>query len=84
MRDALRQSWFSGLAVVLASWGGFFTLLWRDIFYWTKEGITAGWIGVWADWSVHVTYASVFAFRPWSMWLSSHPLFVGKKFTIHF
>ncbi|MCD8507160.1 hypothetical protein LRY65_02435 [Candidatus Woesebacteria bacterium] len=84
MRDALRQSWFSGLAVVLASWGGFFTLLWRDIFYWTKEGITAGWIGVWADWSVHVTYASVFAFRPWSMWLSSHPLFVGKKFTYPF
>lgn len=84
MRRFLQHRLFSGWLLVLASWGGYFTFLWPRMVFWTKEGIVAGWLGVWADWSVHATYASVFAYRPWFAWLSAHPLYVDKKFTYPF
>ncbi|HCR93001.1 MAG TPA: hypothetical protein DIU47_03540 [Candidatus Pacebacteria bacterium] len=73
--------WFFTL---FSTWGAYFLYLWPHILYKTGEGIVAGWIGVWADWAAHFSYASVFAYRPPSAWFLWHPLFLGKKFTYPF
>lgn len=59
-------------------------ILWPKVLYWTDKGLVSGWIGVWADWSAHFSYASVFAYRPPSEWLTSHPLYLGRSFTYPF
>lgn len=73
-----------GLAITLFTWGIYFTRLWPNMLYWKNGEIWSGWIGVWADWAVHFTYASVFAYKPPSLWFALHPLFVGRKFTYPF
>ncbi|MDP3724755.1 MAG: hypothetical protein Q8R11_03960, partial [bacterium] len=78
MKRAFKNIW--GWPIVLfGTWGIYFALLWPKMLFWNKEEIWAGWIGVWADWSVHFTYASVFAYRPIGEWFIGHPLFVGRQ-----
>lgn len=79
-----QQPIFSGVIAVLISWGGYFTLLWPRLWYWSEDGLVAGWLGVWADWAVHATYASVFAWRPVNEWFLNHPLYLDRKFTYPF
>jgi hypothetical protein len=80
----LRRPFLSGLFAVFATWGVFFLVLWPKMLYQNADGIWAGWINVWGDWAAHLSYASVFAYRPPADWFTSHPLFVGEKFTYPF
>lgn len=73
-----------GFIAVLVSWGTFFFVLWPKMLYRDANGIWAGWINVWGDWAAHVSYASVFAYRPAADWFISHPLYKGVKFTYPF
>lgn len=73
-----------GLLVVLLSWGGYFFYIWLKMLFWTSDGLTSGWIGIWADWSAHFSYASAFAYRPVEDWFTVHPLYCGRKFTYPF
>lgn len=83
-RSWLESPYFSGLFVVMLSWGGFFTWLWPQMFFRRSDGIWAGVARVWADWSAHASYASVFAYRPPSLWFDAHPLYALRKFTYPF
>ena len=47
-----------GLFVVLLSWGVYFIYLWPKMLFWTRNGLTFGWIGIWCNWSAHFSYAS--------------------------
>lgn len=69
-----------GLILALITWGVYFIFLWPRMLSWASDGIRAGWVGVWGDWSAHFSYASVFAFRPITQWFTSHPLFFSHKF----
>lgn len=81
-----------GLLTLYLSWGSFFTLLWTQIFYYSLDQpkvagyqpIWAGAVKVWADWSAHLAYASVFAQRPAKLWFTAHPLYQQAKFTYPF
>ena len=73
-----------GLLLVLLTWGGYFLYIWPRMFFWGKEGIYAGWIGIWGDWSAHSTYASKFAYQNPIDWLATHPLYIDTKFTYPF
>ncbi|MCA9335114.1 hypothetical protein KC953_03145, partial [Candidatus Saccharibacteria bacterium] len=66
-------------------WGTYFTWLWIHVFRRDTEGnILAGHALLWADWSAHITYASVFAYRDPSDWFVSHPLYSQAKFSYPF
>lgn len=54
------------------------------MFFWDKEGIFAGWIGIWGDWAAHNAYASRFAYQDPADWIETHPLYIGTKFTYPF
>lgn len=84
MRFFLKDSYRSGLFLVLAVWGGYFINLWPRMLYWTEKGISAGWVGVWGDWAAHFAYASRFAYNPPYLWFSEHPLFADNNFTYPF
>lgn len=71
-------------SISLLVWGIFFSWWWPRIFFVSERGIETGVVRVWADWAVHATYASVFAYRPWSEWLIGHPLYAGARFTYPF
>lgn len=64
--------------------GVYFGYIWPKMFFWTKEGIVAGWVNVWGDWAAHFSFANVFAYRNPVDWFSSHPLYLGRKFTYPF
>lgn len=81
-KDGLRYA--LGLLAVLLSWGISFSCLWLKMLFWTHDGLTSGWIGIWADWSAHFSYASAFAYRAVEDWLTVHPLYHGRKFTYPF
>jgi len=63
-------------------WSLYFVLLWTRQYFVTPDGISAGWIGSWADGAVHLTYASTFAYGPGIK--GDHPLFAGHPFTYPF
>ncbi|MCK6468744.1 MAG: PA14 domain-containing protein [Candidatus Brocadia sinica] len=73
-----------GLLAALLSWGTYFIYLWPRMLFWTRDGLTSGWIGIWADWSAHFSYASAFAYRPVTDWFTVHPLYYARKFTYPF
>jgi hypothetical protein len=79
-----QQPFLSGLIVLFLTWGSYFFYLWPRLFYWTQDGIEAGWIGIYGDWAAHMAYASVFAYRPATLWLTAHPLYYDQKFTYPF
>ncbi len=83
-RSFFKRPIFSGILLVLMSWGGFFLYFWPQMFHWTAKGLEAGWLFIWADWSAHLTYTNVFVHRPLELWLSGHPLYVGQKFSYPF
>jgi hypothetical protein len=73
-----------GLLAVLLSWGTYYIYLWPKMLFWTRRGLTSGWVGIWCDWSAHFSYASAFAYRPLSDWFTTHPLYHARKFTYPF
>lgn len=83
-RQRLSTPYYAGLLVLFSSWGLFFAWLWPQMFTRRGDGIWAGVARVWADWSAHLSYASVFAYRPPSLWFDAHPLYALRKFTYPF
>jgi len=49
-----------------------------------SDGLYAGWRTVWADWVVHLSYASVFAYWPVADWFSINPVFATAGFAYPF
>ena len=78
------RSYLWGLGAVLMTWGVYFLYLWPKMLFWSAKGIMAGWIGLWGDWAAHLSYASVFAYRPITNWFTAHPLYWDHKFTYPF
>lgn len=74
-----------GLVATMLVWGTYFIWLWVNVFRRDTDGnIVAGHSLLWADWSAHITYASVFAYRDPSDWFTAHPLFSQAKFSYPF
>lgn len=46
--------------------------------------LMAGHPYVWADWSLHIPIAAVFAWKPLALWLSSLPVFAGARLNYPF
>jgi len=69
---------------VLATWGLYFCLLWPRMLFERTDGLYAGWRTVWADWAVHFSYASVFAYWPIGDWFSINPVFATGGFAYPF
>ena len=59
-------------------------VLWSKIFFWGDGGVYGRTYPVWGDWSLHVSIASLLAYRPVVLWQNQHPLFLGEKFSYPF
>lgn len=79
-----QSSLFWGCVAVLATWGSFFFYLWPRVLTWGARGIQSATTPYTTDWGAHLTYISVFAYRPVHAWLQYHPINIEKKFTYPF
>lgn len=78
-----KRGFVAGLLAVLFTWGAYFVYIFPRIFFWQNNNLFAFSNGVWGDWGAHLTYASVFAYKPFSLWLM-HPAYLGHKFNYPF
>ncbi|MEP7167105.1 MAG: hypothetical protein ABI758_03960 [Candidatus Woesebacteria bacterium] len=65
-------------------WIVFFFALWKGMLVVKPDGLYAGHPYVWADWSMHIGLVNSFAYRPLSLWFSSHPFFAGAPLNYPF
>lgn len=70
------------VVITLSLWILYFSVLWLIQYIFLDDGIYAGWLGSWADGSVHLTYAAKFAYGPW--WTNQLPIYVDWPFTYAF
>ena len=83
MKNA-KPSDFIGLFVVLLTWGLYFLKVWPKMLFFSKEGLSAGFVNVWSDWATHFAIANVFALRTPEMWLKCHPFYFQGNFRHHY
>ncbi|HEX7017930.1 MAG TPA: hypothetical protein VF209_03430 [Patescibacteria group bacterium] len=74
----------ASIGLLLSTWGLFFTILFSKIIELTPEGLYAGHVHVWGDWSLHVSLAHIFAYKSPGEWFINHPYYAGGKLTYPF
>ena len=62
----------------------FFKTLFPNILQFRSDGIYAGHVNVWSDWSLHIGMARIFATKDPSEWFAYHPMYADGKFTYGF
>lgn len=75
---------FKPIYLVPIAWILYFLILWPNLFYENAHGLFATSTEIWADWVVHLTYASRFERFPPAFWFDNHPLFDGIALKYHF
>ncbi len=72
------------LIFLLLTWGTYFIALFSRIIKIKLDGIWAGHLNVWSDWSLHIAMANTYAFKPIGYWFSYNPLYSDGKATYPF
>jgi hypothetical protein len=80
---SLRRHYYPLLALG-AVWSAYFSTIFAQTLRLRPNGLYAGSQTVWADWSLHIAIANLFAYKEPQYWFSSHPVFAGAKFTYPF
>ncbi len=75
---------FRYLFILAATWGLFFTVLFSRSLTERPNGLWANHQYVWADWSLHIGMASIFAEKAPSEWFAYHPAYANGQFTYPF
>jgi hypothetical protein len=72
------------LLLLFGIWGTYlFTLLIRAIEF-KPDGLYAGHVNIWSDWSLHIGMAAIFAYKDPQYWFAYHPMYASGKFTYGF
>src|SRR3989344_5604138 len=72
------------LLFLILTLGSYFSIVFWKILNFKPDGLYAGHVNVWSDWSLHIAIANIFAFKSPQYWFSYHPLYAGGKFTYPF
>jgi len=62
----------------------YFTYLFAHILEYRADGLWAGHVHVWGDWSLHIAMANIFAYKAPQEWFAYHPYYAYGKFTYGF
>lgn len=86
-KNTVKQLWQKhklALGVLFSTWGLYFLALWPRIISMKPDGLYFGQVNVWSDWALHIGIASIFAYKPPSIWFAYHPMFATGKFNYPF
>jgi hypothetical protein len=72
------------LIVLFLTFGLYFYTLFPRILQIRSDGIYAGHVNVWSDWSLHIGMAQIFATKAPAEWFAYHPMYAQGKFTYGF
>lgn len=72
------------LTIVLATVGSLMIFLFANMLIMKPDGLYAGHVHVWGDWSLHIAITQLFAQKPPSEWFAYHPYFWGGHLTYPF
>lgn len=72
------------LLFLFATWGVYFFILFGRIIKFKPDGLYAGHVNVWSDWSLHIAMAEIFAYKDPQYWFAYHPMYAGGKATYPF
>lgn len=72
------------LLFLLATFGLYFIYIFANMLQIRPDGLWAGHVHVWGDWSLHITMGNIFAYKPPSEWFAYHPYYAGGKLTYAF
>ncbi|MBI2065128.1 MAG: hypothetical protein HYT62_03700 [Candidatus Yanofskybacteria bacterium] len=75
---------FRYLLFLILTLGSYFSIVFWKILDFKPDGLYAGHVNVWSDWSLHISIANTFAFKSLQDWFAYHPLYAGGKFTYPF
>lgn len=78
------ENHFRYILILILTLGCYFSIVFYKIISLRPEGVYAGHVNVWSDWSLHIAIANIFAFKDFRYWFSYHPLYAGGKFTYPF
>jgi len=78
------KSHFYQLLFIILTLGSYFSIVFWKILDFRADGLYAGHVNVWSDWSLHISIANTFAFKSPQYWFASHPLYAGGQFTYPF
>ena len=78
------QAHKKALLLLFGTWGVFFFVLFIRIIEFKPDGLHAGHVNVWSDWSLHIGMASIFAYKDPQYWFAYHPMYAGGKLTYAF
>lgn len=62
----------------------YFIVIFSHMLMYTSDGLQAGHVHVWGDWSLHIAMANIFAYKEPGEWFAYHPYYAGGKLTYGF
>ncbi|MEM6445964.1 MAG: hypothetical protein AAF704_05270 [Cyanobacteria bacterium P01_D01_bin.123] len=83
LRNFLRHHRWT-LGAIAAFWGTYFVALFTRAVVMKTDGLYAGHVNIWSDWSLHIGMVSIFAYKAPSDWFAYHPIYAGGQFTYGF
>ncbi|UCD29576.1 MAG: hypothetical protein JSV03_03600 [Planctomycetota bacterium] len=79
-----RRHHFITVTVLIIGATVFSAALFKRALYCNQEGIYTAYEHIWADWPMHISVSSIFAYKKPQFWFSSHPLSFGAPLTYPF
>jgi hypothetical protein len=83
IRKHLRYHRFS-VVFLLCTLCAYFIYIFSQMLQPRADGLWAGHVHVWGDWSLHLAMGNIFAQKDPSEWFAYHPYYAGGKFTYGF
>jgi len=72
------------ILILYVVFGIYFLFLFGRMLYVKPDGLYAGNMNVWSDWSLHIGMAKLFAEKSPNDWFAYHPMYAHGKFTYGF
>lgn len=81
---AARAARFGPALALLGTWGAYFAVLFARMIRVDAGGLWVGHPYAWADWALHLSLGSIFAFKAPGDWFAYHPSYADGRFTYPF
>ncbi|MHC4796767.1 MAG: hypothetical protein ACYTF1_09000 [Planctomycetota bacterium] len=76
-----RRQHFITVAILIIGSAVFSALLFKRALYCNQEGIYTAYEHIWADWPMHISVASIVAYKSPQYWFSYHPMYFDAPLT---
>jgi len=72
------------LFFLMMTFGLYFVYIFSQMLQIRPDGLYAGHVHIWGDWSLHIAMVNIFALKPPGEWFAYHPYYAGGKLTYGF